>query len=329
MKTTMIFSLALVTLAGCGKGAGSEDGANSDSEVATSVVSGAMNTGSGTSIGQQVPKPRRSILDRALDTLSPIGTALAASFSCMGDRLSPMFNGPGSYTFTPASCTVKWGNDKSASSTWSSTFDLVYGNGCDDKHASIGNQKMGCDITRTTGADGNTRTITGPDGRTYAVEHNTNGAGTSWDMSTEPTNNGVIASCTASNLVCTAGTLVISGSHLTGTVTGTSGKEKIWDHTVYTGQGGLQITRKPNRTLNGSVTVQHNILKYNATATFNDVSYGDPLCCFPTSGSVTTTFSGGPHMGKTETLTFDGTCASAHLVDGSGASHDLELRHCL
>jgi hypothetical protein len=84
-----------------------------------------------------------------------------------------------------------------------------------------------------------------------------------------------------------------------------------------------------NRTVNGVVTVQHNIAQVTATSTFDNVVYGDIACCFPTSGKVTTLFSKGPDKTKTETLEFNGTCGSATLTEASGASQTIILRHCM
>jgi hypothetical protein len=336
MRTQIISGLSclLIIGAGCSGSSSSQsnDGTNSTSEVATSVVSGALNNASGTSIGQTaVPEPKSTWLERVIDEISPISTAWAATWTCTGGTLSPIYAGPGSYAFTPVSCSVTWRNGKSASSNWSSTFSLVYGSSCDNKHGWIGNQVMGCSVTRTTSAGGNTRTITGPNGGSYAITHDTHGAGTSWDMSSTPNDNGVVATCSASGTDgCDSGTLIINGSHLTGNLTPAGGSStKIWDHTVYTGQGGLTISRHPDRTVNGSVTVQHNLAKYNATATFNNVSYGEAGCCFPTGGSVSTTFMNGADMGKTETLSFSAICGQATLTDASGLTHDIELQHCL
>lgn len=306
----------------------------SDSEVAASVVSGALNNTSGSAIAWNAPAPPRgSTFERVVDALSPIGTAWAAEWTCSGGSLSPAFAGPAHdpYAFTPVSCSVSWGNGKTASSDWSGTFTLSYGGSCDSIHVFIENQAGGCTVTRTTASGGNTRTITGPDGDSYAILHDTNGAGTGWDSSVlpAPSSGGVEATCVAAG--CTQGrTLVINGSHLTGTVTINGKETKIWDHTVSTGAGGITVTGAGrSRVVSGSVTVQHNLLKYTSTAMFDSVAYGEVGCCFPTSGTVTTTFSKGANTGKTETLTFTPVCGDAILKTASGATEALTLQHCL
>ena len=63
--------------------------------------------------------------------------------------------------------------------------------------------------------------------------------------------------------------------------------------------------------------------------TFNDVGYGEVGCCFPTSGSVSASFSKGPDVGKTESLSFTAICGEATLTNASGVSEPLTLQHCL
>jgi hypothetical protein len=321
---------SLLCACGGGGAASSDDGVSTD--VATSVVSGSLNNSTGTNLGYLLPKERPSMFARILDELSPIRNAWAASWMCSGDSLSPTFAGPGSYAFTPVSCQVTWLNGKSASSKWSGTFNLNYGSSCDSTHALMENQAGGCTLTRTTASGGDTRTITGPDGSTYAITHDTNGAGSGWDstVAPAPANGGVVRTCDASG--CSAGsTLVVNGSHITGTVTIAGGQPtQIWNHTVNTSASGLTITGSgTSRSVSGTVTVQHNILMYDATATFNAVTYSNANCCFPTGGSVTTSFHSGSNSGKTESLAFTAICGEATLTTASGKTEAYTLQHCL
>lgn len=305
----------------------------SDSEVATSVVSGALNNTTGSSVAYNAPAPRRSPLERLVDAINPIGTAWAAEWSCSGGSLSPRFDGPAGdpYSYTPVSCSVRWLNGRTASADWSGPFTLGYGPSCDAISPIVDDQAPGCTVTRTTSAAGDTRTITGPDGNSYAILHDTNGAGTGWDPSVTPapTNGGVVVTCSGGGCV-QGGTLVVSGSHLTGTVTIDGKETEIWDHTVSTGSQAITVTgHGPSRIVTGSITVQHNLLRYTATATFDSVGYAEPGCCFPTSGSVTTTFNNGSNVGKTETLSFSPVCGEATLTTASGSTEAVTLQHCL
>lgn len=340
MKRSIVaaLSLGLASVAGCGssKPKNESTSAPTSSEVAASVVSGAMNVSGGTAVGwNDLPSTKRSVLQRFIDDLNPIGRAYAASWTCTGGSLSPTFAGPSMdpYAFTPRSCTIQWANARSGSSSWSGTFTLDYGASCDDTHAWIGNQAAACSVTRTTAAGGNTRTLTGPEGNSYSITHDTNGAGTGWDstVSPPPGNGGVVLTCGTGGCATGGGELVIDGSHLTGTVT-PSGQPsiKLWDHTISTAAGPMTITVSGStRVLNGTVTVQHNLARYTATSTFTDVGFGAPNCCYPTAGTVTTTFQSGPFKGTTETISFGAICGEATLTSTSANTGPLTLKHCL
>jgi hypothetical protein len=331
-------SLGLILSVGCGSSSnsGTSSSGPSSSEVATSVVSGAINNSGGGALGWNLePARRRPVLERFLEGLNPIGKAYAATWTCSGGALSPHFAGPSldPYAFTPVSCSVTWANDKSGSSLWSGTFTLNYGTSCDSTHPWIGNQVAGCSVTRTTASGGDTRTVTGPSGNSYAITHDTNGAGTGWDttVSPAPGDGGVVVTCGAGGCASGGGTLAIDGSHLTGTVTPSGqASTKIWDHTVSTAGAPMTFTASgTTRLFSGTVTVQHNLARYTATATFNSVGYGQAGCCYPTTGNVTTAFQSGPFQGDTETLAFSSVCGEATLTTTAGNSVPLTLQHCL
>lgn len=329
-------TIAALALGGCGV----QTVANTDgvgSEIATSVVSGGLNNTTGSTVAINAPwqKEKRSRFERLLDDLSPVRPAWAATWSCTGGSLAPPFSGPGAdpYMYTPMSCMVTWKGGKTASSSWSGAFVLNYGTACDATHPFIGNQAAGCTSTRTTATGGNTRTITGPDGGLYAVTHDTNGVGTGWDTSVTPapSSNGVVLTCASAG--CSTGVnLVINGSHLTATVTPAGGSQAVfWNHTVSTGQGGITVTGEGvGRVASGTVTVQHNLAKFTTTSTFSAVGFGDAACCFPTAGTVTTTYSDGPNASKTESLSFSSAaCGEATLTKVDGSTAPVTLQHCI
>jgi len=333
--STFVLSVGSAAVVACGGGSspGSASTAPSSSEVATSVVSGAISNSAGSALGWNGPRaPGVPALRRLLDELNPVAKAYAAAWSCTGGTLAPPFAGPGTYQFTPVSCSVTWENGRSASSQWSGAFTLQYGAGCDATHARIVNQAAGCALTRTTAAGGDARTITGPNGNAYAITHDTHGAGTGWDagVSPAPTDAGVVVTCGAGGCPASGGTLAVNGSHLTGTVTPSGGSPTvIWDHTVSTAAGPLAFTVSGvTRVFSGAVTVQHNLARFTAVSTFDGVGFVAG-CCYPTSGSVTTTFLNGPFVGDTETLTFSSSCGETSLKDASGKIAPLTLEHCL
>ena len=317
------FSVAAVA-SGCSSKSMSFEGP-AGSEVAVSVVSGGLNNTSGSNLAFNSLKPRKpSLVHRVLDALDPIPSASAATWACSGGSLSPSFAGPAAnpYAYTPLSCMVTWANDKTASADWSGSFILNYGATCDTTHVFLGNQVAGCAIARTTVQGGNTRTITGPDGNSYAITHDTNGEGSAWDPTDAPVANddGVIVTDTS---------IVVSGSHLTGTVEINGEKGTIWNHTVMTDAGGVTVTGTgTDRAVNGTVYVHHNILKLTTATVFNDVKYGNADCCFPTGGSVTTTVVQGTGGNQSESLTFTAACGESVLTDSHGTSA-LTLEHCL
>ncbi len=81
-------------------------------------------------------------------------------------------------------------------------------------------------------------------------------------------------------------------------------------------------------TVSGTVTVQHNLLKYTSVTTFDGVGYTAGGCCFPTTGTVTTTYTDG-NAGKTEKLVFSAACGDSTLTDAEGNTGALTLAHCL
>jgi hypothetical protein len=332
--SALIFAACMQAGCGANHEAGAGDVVDGQgSEVAVSVVSGALNNTGGSALGWNGPRgrARRSSFDRALELLNPVGMAWAATWTCTGGSLSPAFAGPARnpYTYTPVSCSVTWKNGRTASAIWDGSFTLVYGRSCDALHPFIGHQAADCSLVRTTGAAGNTRTLTGPNGDSYSITHDTNGADTGYDatVAPAPSDDGVIATCGAGGCD-TGGTLVINGSHLTGTVTSAAGRSAIlWDHTV---TGSVDVAGPPGgRVVNGTVTVQHNIAQRTSSTAFAGVTYGDGSCCFPTAGSVTTTKLNGPRAGKSETLSFGSACGEATLTTFGGSSVALTLEHCI
>jgi hypothetical protein len=338
MKRTLGFwsAMTLAVCIGCGANNSGQAGAGEvidgqGLEVAISVVSGALNNTGGSTLGWNEPGLRLKppVFNRALELLNPVSVAWAAEWTCTGGTLTPAFAGPATYSHTPVSCSVTWKNGKTASSIWDNTFTLVYGPSCDALHPFIGRQTAGCSLTRTSGPAGNTRTLTGPDGNSYSITHNTNGAGSGYDptVSPAPDDDGVVVTCGASGCAVD-GSLVINGSHLTGTVTSAAGKSAtLWDHTV---SGSLTLSFSAGaRVVSGTVTVEHNIVHRTASVVLSDVTYGDALCCFPTAGTVTTTMQNGLRTGKTETLNFASACGEATLTTFSGKTVALTLEHCL
>lgn len=86
-----------------------------------------------------------------------------------------------------------------------------------------------------------------------------------------------------------------------------------------------------SRTMTGTVTIYHNLVKYTATNTFNSVVWGDSTCCYPTSGTITATYSGTNKPADSSTMTFSTSCGSATFASTSGSSTtstSITLENC-
>jgi len=127
--------------------------------------------------------------------------------------------------------------------------------------------------------------------------------------------------------------VLIAGLHLTAT----QGDSSLWDYSISTSPVSpldVQLSAGP-KILNGTVIVQNNLYNSNATLGFytgtsvlKNVTYSlNSECCYPQSGSITTTFSGSKT--GTETLTFSGSsCGAATLKDSDGIIHAVTMTHC-
>lgn len=67
---------------------------------------------------------------------------------------------------------------------------------------------------------------------------------------------------------------------------------------------GKRTERKLSTPENSTLTVYHNTHSSKASLTLNKLNWNDASCCFPTSGSITATFSG--NLSGTEVFTFSG-----------------------
>jgi hypothetical protein len=94
--------------------------------------------------------------------------------------------------------------------------------------------------------------------------------------------------------------------------------------------GGITVTGSGiERVVSGTVYVQHNLAHVTSATSFDNVAYGNIACCYPSSGSVTTTFSAGPDKSKTETLSFTAICGEATLTRANGSTEVITLDQCL
>lgn len=101
--------------------------------------------------------------------------------------------------------------------------------------------------------------------------------------------------------------------------------------TVTGAKNATSIGMTGSRSMSGTVTIIHNLAKYTATNNFNSVTWGSSSCCYPTSGTITATYSGTNKPADSSTLTFDSTCQTAtfEIVSGSTTtSSKVDLENC-
>jgi hypothetical protein len=243
-----------------------------------------------------------------------------------GSSVMPDYVDPSDTVHPYAACTYS-----AARSACSSSSDTITFNGCTVAGGAV--SVTGSSTEVFTGSGASTCTVPVATGNT--VRRTSSGVtltlaigatlltdtagGTAWD--------GTVIPATGTLISNTAGTrtITIDGTHrkLTGP------KGRTWfDHFV-TSTGGLTVTGtriSPPRVVTGSARLYHNLAKYTANNTFNSVSWGSSSCCYPTAGSISSTFTGSK-TGST-TLTFSNTCGAATFVDTDGTSSSVTLTQC-
>ncbi len=106
-------------------------------------------------------------------------------------------------------------------------------------------------------------------------------------------------------------------------------KGKTWfDHSIVSNPGlTLTGTRAAaTRVISGTSTLYHNLAKYTAAHTFAAVTWGSATCCYPTSGSVSTSLTGSKTGNVT--LAFTSTCGQATFTDIATAPATVTLTQC-
>lgn len=101
---------------------------------------------------------------------------------------------------------------------------------------------------------------------------------------------------------------------------------KWFDHIITSNISAKGSKAAGTMTIYGTSSVWHQLASYKAVNTYNAVVWGTPSCCYPTSGSISTVFTGS--IAGTTTLTFGSTCGSATFVDTAGASTSVTLNQC-
>lgn len=132
------------------------------------------------------------------------------------------------------------------------------------------------------------------------------------------------SSTTSNGLTCATGTpcLRVQMQGLHRTLKGPRGRT-FFEH-ILTSDVSMQGTKAAGtRVSSGTVTVWHELLEYKAVNTLSSVTWGDASCNFPTSGSVSSTFTGS--VTGTATTTFTTTCGEATFVNPDGETSTITL----
>lgn len=155
---------------------------------------------------------------------------------------------------------------------------------------------------------------------------------TAWDGTTfSSASTGTVITASESGIVggftCAANnpcySLVVNGLH--NVMTGPKGTE--WFNHIITSNLTAQGRKSTNDLIvSGAVTIWHQLLDYKAVNTFNNVTWGDSACCFPTSGSMTTALTGS--LTASLTTTFSSTCGSAQFTNEDGDTSTITLTNC-
>lgn len=175
------------------------------------------------------------------------------------------------------------------------------------------------------------RVLTFPSGATLTTD---SGPDTAWDGTTFPsaTTGTVIQRVIGggpASLSCGAGTNACHHVTINGEQTVLVGRlgTTFFNHVV-TGDFYYKGTRmNSNLIIDGTSTVWHQIARYKSVNTMTAVTWGDPGCCYPTSGTISGVVTGS--VNGNVSLAFTSTCGSATYTDAGGATSTITLTQCL
>jgi hypothetical protein len=288
------------SLFGCGKQSATDNNASTESpsEIVAATAAGSSNAGQNVGMNAVDPAARTTFLAEARDFLTPFPDARAAA-SCPYYAVGSTVCAGNAVTFTYNDCSFG-----SSIATWTGSQTLQFG----------GAATCNTTVLPLTGAGAGTLTRT--------IAPNTvriSPFGLSVILDTQNAS-GYYQSVSGGFLITgVAGghTVTIDGIHLV---------SSNWNHSLST-TSPLQVTidGSGNRTFtSGTIQIQHNLAKFVGSAVLNNM-YVAAGTCFPSSGSITTTFSG--NRTGSETLVFNGG-TKATLTSSSGQVTNVTLSHC-
>ena len=332
IQASLAASVALSLAVACANTDSSSSSIESVSEVASSVVAGAVNSTSSNGTVALNEAPLKPSFLKQLEnafTLVPIANAGIACPTVLTTGSGCSASGNVITLTYPSGCSIG-----GAAAKWSGGVTITGDNGATlacGTFPTINGSSI-TSVTRTyNGTIGNSPTTRTNGLQTVTVALDTTTA-YGWDYSVS---GGYIRSYVAAD----SDSLAINGIRLVANLGATAGGTAIWDHSVSTATATQSAAANAlsvaisgtgvneTRTVNGTVTVQHNLAHYIGSAVFTNVVHSHG-CCYPTGGSITTTFTGGKDDGLSETLNFSSTCGSATLTNVSGTESSITLSHC-
>jgi hypothetical protein len=197
---------------------------------------------------------------------------------------------------------------------------------CDCAHGGTDLLSLGqnCTITMTTPDGGILRTLSGSS-NTYVVTASTANL-TGWNTTIPRNTTGIVTTCGAGG--CSASrSIMVNGLQVNSTADGNNYWNVTFDSPTPLVVNGVGA----NRALaSGTLRMQNNSNQYLATTVFNGPLSFTAGCCFPVSGSATTTFSGGPYDNQVETIKYGPTCGNATVIPpNNGPALPYILTHCI
>jgi hypothetical protein len=174
----------------------------------------------------------------------------------------------------------------------------------------------------------NPRQITYPSGAVLTSDMD---PGTGWDGTTFPNAaNGTVISrleTDTAGLTCNVGSPCyrIQVRGVQNTLVGPAGRT-LFDHIVTSDLYAKGTKSTGTLNLNGTAATYHQVALYTAAHTFTNVTWASSSCCFPTSGTVSTTLTGA--VSGTTSLSFTSTCGSASFTGTDGSTSTLTLTQC-
>lgn len=207
--------------------------------------------------------------------------------------------------------TVNWGGCSVGTATLTGGWTETWSNGFCANGASPGTLSSGSSVVRTSSS----QVLTLASGATLTTD---TAAHTAYD-GTSIGSTGITVSKSG-----TTRTIAIDGIHRI--LKGPRGRT-LFNHSLKS--TGLTVTGTRalgTRVVSGNLTVYHNIAAYTATNTFNNVTWGNSSCCYPTSGSISTSLSGA--LTGSTSLAFTSTCGSATFTSTSGSTSTVTLNQC-